>query len=232
VKCEDIRERLTAYLDGDLEGTPATIVRGHLRECEACRKVSVDEAALRDGLRALPTLDPPASMWAGVQARLAAAEVAESKRPAWKRAFAKLRENWKIAVAGGAVVAFASVAIYMRLQRSAPVEIAKEAPTPVEVHPVTPPAPSQDVTADIADEPKRNASTYETAARDAIALAEADKPNWTETKRAVFDERLAGLLAQAASKATDPRAQQRSWRTIIRFAQQAVARDAIAMVDP
>ena len=46
-------------------------MRGHLRTCDECRRVAGDEAALRDGLRALPTVDPPNRMWSGIQARLA-----------------------------------------------------------------------------------------------------------------------------------------------------------------
>src|SRR6185312_11273287 len=79
--CDKTREQLTAYLDGELEGDRGTAVRGHLRTCDACRAMASDEAALRDGLRSLPPVDPPASLWANVQARLAQEEVAESERP-------------------------------------------------------------------------------------------------------------------------------------------------------
>ena len=89
MSCENVRPQLTAYLDGELEGDRGTAVRGHLRTCEGCRQMATDEAALRDGLRALPPLDPPASLWAGVQAQLAAEEVAESKRPSWRRALSR-----------------------------------------------------------------------------------------------------------------------------------------------
>ena len=87
--CGQFRSQLTSYLEGELEGDRGSAVRGHLRTCEACRAVAGDEAVLRDGLRALQPIDPPASLWAGVQARLAADEVAESKKPAWRRALAR-----------------------------------------------------------------------------------------------------------------------------------------------
>ena len=90
MKCDSVRAKLTAYLDGELEGERGSAVRGHLRSCDACRQVAADEAALRDGLRALPPVDPPPSLWAGVQQRLAAAEVADAERPAWRRALAWL----------------------------------------------------------------------------------------------------------------------------------------------
>jgi len=88
--CTKIRPRLTAYLDGELADDHGSVVRGHLRECAACRDVARDEAALRDGLRELPAVDPPGSLWAGVQARLAAEEVADARKPPWRRA----AERW------------------------------------------------------------------------------------------------------------------------------------------
>ncbi len=93
--CERVRAQLTGYLDGELDSDAGTMVRGHLRTCEACRSISADEAVLRDGLRSMPTVDPPSSLWAGVQARLAVEEVAESRRPAWRRAVTRSQQSWQ-----------------------------------------------------------------------------------------------------------------------------------------
>src|SRR4029077_16907560 len=82
--CDKLRARLTAYLDGELADDHGSVVRGHLRECAACRQVARDEAALRDGLRMLAPVAPPATLWAGVQARLAAAEVADARKSRWR----------------------------------------------------------------------------------------------------------------------------------------------------
>lgn len=112
--CDKIRPRLTAYLDGELADDHGSVVRGHLRECAACRQVARDEAALRDGLRALAPVDPPPSLWAGVQARLAAEEVADARTPRWRRAAARwarwARARWtptmpQLAVASAAAAA-------------------------------------------------------------------------------------------------------------------------------
>lgn len=112
--CDKIRPRLTAYLDGELADDHGSVVRGHLRECAACRQVARDEAALRDGLRSLAPVDPPPSLWAGVQARLAAEEVADARTPRWRRAAARwarwARARWtptmpQLAVASAAAAA-------------------------------------------------------------------------------------------------------------------------------
>ncbi len=111
MKCADLGPQLTAYLDGELDGDRGTAVRGHLRTCDGCRALASREAALRDALRELPAVEPPASMWAGVQARLAASEVAESERPGWRRAVSRWTSVLDVAwlspryLAGGVVVA-------------------------------------------------------------------------------------------------------------------------------
>ena len=89
MKCETVREQLTSYLDGEIDDDRGSAIRGHLRGCDACRGAASDEALLRDGLRQLPPVDPPASLWAGVQRQLAAAEVADADKPRWRRTVAR-----------------------------------------------------------------------------------------------------------------------------------------------
>jgi len=130
VKCQHAREQLTAYLDGELEGDRGSAVRGHLRECEECRQVAENEAALRDGLRALPPVDPPASLWSGVQARLAQEEVADARRPAWRRALARpllwLRPQ-PLSLAGAAIATVVVLVVWKTRHEEPPAV----APSPV-----------------------------------------------------------------------------------------------------
>ncbi|MCX5745646.1 MAG: zf-HC2 domain-containing protein [Proteobacteria bacterium] len=243
MSCEAVRARLTAYLDGELEGDRGTVVRGHLRECAACRTISEQEATLRDGLRALPTLDPPPSLWAGVQAQLAAAEVAQSRQPGWRRAVARAqqwsRDNFtRLVVGGGAIAAFAGVTMYLRAHHEPDPNAAVSGTEPrapvASLPPPTPAAttdrPPPDVAADIADEPRQVAGEYEVAANEVLALADAARPGWSDAQRTIYDTRLATLRAEIAS-AADVRGVQRGWRALIRFAQVSVAREPVAMID-
>ena len=105
MNCEDVRPQLTSYLDGELEDDRGSAVRGHLRECDSCRAASDDEAALRDGLRALPALDVPSTLWANVQRQLAEAEVADAHTPRWRRVMRRWAQ-WmtpRFALASGAL---------------------------------------------------------------------------------------------------------------------------------
>jgi len=241
--CDRVRAQLTAYLDGELDGERGTLVRGHLRGCEPCRQVASDEATLRDGLRALPAHDPPSSMWIGVQARLAAAEVAESKRPSWRRVisrWAAMMPSMPRLVAGGLVVAASVTVIWWKAQP------ADEAPRTVltDNRPpkygadgpkhVTPPSPvpsvpsGDDVTADLASEPARTTASYAAAVDELLVLARDARATWSDDRKVAFDGKVRALRATIAD-AAEGRPRQRATRTLIRYLEGAVIREDVSL---
>jgi anti-sigma factor RsiW len=240
MKCESVRAQLTAYLDGELEGDRGSAVRGHLRGCEACRGMASDEAALRDGLRSLPPLDPPASLWAGVQRQLAAAEVADAERPAWRRVLARWAPKAPTIGLAGAVVAAAIVLVVVKTQQDddATTTTATNIP-PVEIksaQPLTPPAPApaprddvaQDVTAELAAEPAAITASYASTVRDLLAVANEARASWPDDKKREFDAQVAALQKKAAL-ATDERPRRESYRKLIRYLQRTVIHDDVAL---
>jgi anti-sigma factor RsiW len=233
VSCDDVRTRLTAYLDGELEGERGSVVRGHLRECAACRQVATDEAALRDGLRMLPPLDPPASLWAGVQAQLAAAEVADAKKPAWKRALARWTPSMPQFAFGSALVAAAVAVVWWRVQRTEDaVDEVVEAPQVIKQefgasHERAPIASTDDVTAELARGAQQVTDSYADTAEELLVLATEARGQWSEDRRTVFDARVIELRA-AITHAEAGRPQQKAWRDLIRYLQGAVVRDEVA----
>lgn len=244
--CERVRAQLTSYLDGELDGDAGTVVRGHLRSCEACRATAGDEAVLRDGLRSLPPVDPPASLWAGVQARLAAEEVAESKRPAWRRALARwqrLVPAPRVAI-GGMLVAAAAVGVIVWKTRetSEPAQIADAKPTPVIVPPQTfapgvakaPARPNctqvadaPDVTEDLALDGKRMLTAHDCAIEELLSEAANVRGEWTDTQRATFDDTVKTMRASLAK--ADGKQKQRAARDMLAYLQGAVARDQVLL---
>jgi len=234
-----IQPRLTAYLDGELADDHGSVVRGHLRECAACRQRARDEAALRDGLRVLPPVDPPATLWAGVQAQLAAAEVADAHKPRWRRTVARwarwvLWGRWAPAMpqlAAGALAAATAVAVlYWRGHR------ADELPSHVVVIPVprtlaqhqeaSVPA-AGDVTADLIGDPARATASYAQVIEELMKLAKEARSGWADERRAAFDARVA-VLRDGITRAQG-RSQQRAQRALIRYLQGAVVRDDVVL---
>ena len=234
--CDKIREQLTAYLDGELEGDRGTPVRGHLRTCEACRQVATDEAALRDGLRALPPLDPPPSLWANVQAQLAAAEVRESQRPAWRRAlsrWAPLAPRFGMAL-GACAAATVLLVWHAHHREEAPApSVAQQTPiAPPPPAPAPPPpqvvAPAGDVSADLAAEPARISGDSAQAATALLATARAEIAGWPADRKAAFEARVTELQA-AADAAADGRPKKRAYRDLLRYLQAAAIGEEVAL---
>jgi hypothetical protein len=242
MKCESVREKLTAYLDGELEDERGSAVRGHLRSCEACAAIAHDEAALRDGLRSLPPLDPPGSLWAGVQQRLAAEEVRDAERPAWRRAFAWLSPRAPHIGLAAAALTAAIVLLVVRMQRDEeqPVAVKPPPPTPQQVviaPQAAPPVGScnltpgdGDVTADIAAEPARITECYAQNARELLAAATEARAEWSDERKQEFDAQLAPLQKKIAL-ATEERPRRDAYRKLIRYLQRAVIRDDVALAN-
>lgn len=236
--CDKLKTQLTAYLDGELADERGSAVRGHLRGCEGCRKAAADEAALRDGLRALPPLDPPASLWAGVQAKLAAAEVADAERPAWRRVLARYMPTMPQFALGSALVAAAVVLLVIRAQRTEETTREPMVSTPTKIEPVviapshTPDPPraedTRDVTDALAAAPAEVSEDHAAVVRELLPIAQEARARWTETQRSEFDARLVELQREVSSAATE-RARQRHYRTLIRYLQRAAIRDEVAL---
>ncbi len=251
MSCDRVRRQLTSYLDGELEGSDGSVVRGHLRECAACREVAGEEAMLRDQLRQLPTLDPPPSLWAGVQAQLAAAEVADAKRPAWRRALARWAPVAPRFAAGTLVAAAAVGVLWWRSHRgsadevpTAPSRDLAVVPAPAPAPAPSPPPPANDlaagcapgaasaaggeITADLAGEAARVTASYCDAAEDLLVLAGEARLQWTDEQRAAFDTKVTELRGQI-DRAIAGRPRQRAWRELITYLQRAVVRDDVAL---
>jgi hypothetical protein len=242
--CDDVRPRLTAYLDGDLDPDRGTVVRGHLRTCDACRRISEQESVLRDELRSLPTLDPPSALWTNIQAQLADAEVAEAKRPGWKRALARWTPMLPRFAMGGALAAAAVGILWWRTHESVapqpqkmPAETALvempspriEASAPVVAAHCNLDAPAgTDVTTDLAGEPARITACYAMTANELLALVAEARPAWTDEQRQTFDAQVAELH-QAVTRAGDERPRQRAYRALNRYLQTTLTRDQVAL---
>ncbi len=252
--CSDVQQQLTAYLDGDLADDRGSAIRGHLRSCDECRRVAADESTLRDGLRDLPPVDPPYALWANVQARLANAEVADAKKPAWRRAVrrwtAMLVPSWPhLALGGVAAAAIVAFVVWRssgadgagpgspdrpdrpdRPERSMVAQSGSDL-APSQIARPTPNAEADDhgdVTADLAGEASRVTDTYADAAEELLALANEERARWSAADRDTFDSHVADLR-RSIENAEAGRPTQKAWRALIRYLQNAAIRDDVAL---
>ena len=92
-------DRLSAYLDGELEVAEREAVDGYLAESAEWRVERDEIAYARDALRALPTREAPTGFWEGVLS------------PELTRARAKRSKRWPRIAAAASGVAVAAVVI-------------------------------------------------------------------------------------------------------------------------
>ncbi len=240
--CDKIRPRLTAYLDGELADEHGSVVRGHLRECPACREMARDEAALRDGLRALAPVDPPAALWAGIQARLAAEEVADARKPRWRRHAGRWLRWLRAArfaptmpqLAAAAVVAVAAIGLLTwRTHRSddaghvvvaPPLVHPGHGPAPVPPATQAPAALHGDVTEELLAEPAQTTASYARVIEELMKLAEQDSTGWSAEARAAFNARITGLR-DAIARAGQGHPSHLAQSSMIHYLQTALARE-------
>lgn len=91
---------LSAYLDGETSREEARTVISHLETCERCRLEMEDVHLARSAIRALPTLELPASVLQGAGAERDPVVVPLRRRPV----------RWAAAAAAAVVVVFVSLA--------------------------------------------------------------------------------------------------------------------------
>jgi len=116
MRCRDVDELVTVYVDGELDERRSSALRGHLRVCSGCAERVEDEARLREAAGSLEALDPPSDLWSAIDARLAEAEIADARRSRvwlwWQRALDGARRH-RIAVGMAGAAAAAVLAVWI-----------------------------------------------------------------------------------------------------------------------
>jgi len=115
-KCEDIRGRVTLYLDNELQGAERAAVEAHLAECEACAAILARELNFLNAVREcgpLHTASP--SLRGKVEAilnegRVSPAALAAKTRPRASR--------WVVAVAAGLLVLLLPVLVWRLVKQT------------------------------------------------------------------------------------------------------------------
>lgn len=240
--CDRVRSRLTAFVDGELDETTLSAVRGHLRTCAACQAAACDEAAVRDELGALPAPAPPASLWTAIERGLAQAEVADSRRSSWSRTWQRVRRTVtgpRAPVFGGALAACAVAVVVVHIARR-PAATPPERPAiaiPSEPEPVPVPAPvpraapvpaaDDDVAAAIAAVPAQVDARYQLAVDGLLRELEVDRQTWPAPRQAAFAAQLATLQRGVADAALG-RPREKAWRAVLAAVQAALVAPQIA----
>src|SRR2546426_10730342 len=125
-------ERLSEYLDGNLQSDECEIIASHLRECAECAATLADLRRVAGRARALTDRDPAVDLWPGIATRIgvstpsAGAPVVPLKRRTGRRWSFTLPE---LAAAGIALMVLSGGTVLMMRPGAAP-QAVTPAPTP------------------------------------------------------------------------------------------------------
>lgn len=79
IRCADIQEEVSSWVDGELDPSRAETVEKHLESCALCAAFHQDLRSIRAGVNGLEPLDPPERLWTNLRFQLEAEGLIRSK---------------------------------------------------------------------------------------------------------------------------------------------------------
>jgi anti-sigma factor RsiW len=110
MRCNQIDEKLSAYLDGEITSEDGRLVEEHLAICQECRLKVSDLTKTRELVQGLDRIDPPS--WLAQKVMAHVREEAESRKGVFQRLFYPFHIKIPIEVAATCLIAVLSFYIY------------------------------------------------------------------------------------------------------------------------
>ena len=112
-------DRLSEYVDGDLDAAERAALDVHLQVCAACARTVAELRAVLERAGELEAPAPPADLWPGIAARIAPRRSRVLELPAWRRGAPR---RWsftlpQLAAAAAALVVLSSLGVWTVLSR-------------------------------------------------------------------------------------------------------------------
>jgi hypothetical protein len=198
--CQQVDERLSDWLEHDLDSVSSAMLERHAATCARCTGLLADLASIRRTAAALPELVPSRDLWPEIEARIQAPVIAldqpRSTRPALDRG--TTRRLWWLGAAAAALVGVtAGVTHYMTLKNNpvAPSVVASQ-PTVVRSPESTVPAPDTQPAAELVSAERPDSPRAPRPASTSAAPGAADQSEYARDVaqlRAIVSERRADL---------------------------------------
>jgi hypothetical protein len=176
-------EKLSAWLDGDLSAGEAATVRAHAATCGRCSAALAELAALVSAAGQLDSVEPPPTLWRGIEGALDRLPEPASPASSW---FGRLA--WRPFAVGALVGSLAAVALVWPAVRE---KLAARSAPPVVAAATA--APVDPLLEEAEAEFARAAAAYERSIEKLRGLLDRAEQGWSPAERDRTAERLARL---------------------------------------
>jgi hypothetical protein len=114
MQCNDIQEKLSAYIDGDIASEERMLIDEHLKSCQQCNKTLTEMKKTTEYLRNLDDIEPPAWLTQKIMTKIRSE--AGKEKSIWQKLFYPLHIKLPLESAVAVLLAVTTIYIFKTMQ--------------------------------------------------------------------------------------------------------------------
>lgn len=114
MQCNDIQEKLSVYIDGDISPEERMLIDEHLRSCQQCNETLAEMKKTTEYVRNLADIEPPAWLTQKIMAKIRSE--AGKEKSIWQKLFYPLHIKLPVEAAVAVLLAVTTVYIFKTMQ--------------------------------------------------------------------------------------------------------------------
>jgi len=114
MQCNDIQEKLSAYIDGDISSEERMLIKEHLKSCQQCNETLAEMKKTTEYVRNLGDIEPPAWMTQKIMTKIRSE--AGKDKSIWQKLFYPLHIKLPVEAAVAVLLAVTTIYIFRTMQ--------------------------------------------------------------------------------------------------------------------
>lgn len=114
MQCNDIQEKLSVYIDGDISSEERMLIDKHLKSCEQCKVTLAEMKKTSEYVRNLGDIEPPAWMTQKIMTKIRSE--AGREKSIWRKLFYPLHIKLPVEAAVAVLLAVTTIYIFRTMQ--------------------------------------------------------------------------------------------------------------------
>jgi len=114
MQCNDIQEKLSAYIDGDISSEERMLIDKHLKSCQQCNETLAEMKKTTEYVRNLGDIEPPAWLTQKIMTKIRSE--AGKEKSIWQKLFYPLHIKLPVEAAVAVLLAVTTIYIFKTMQ--------------------------------------------------------------------------------------------------------------------